>query len=287
MKSNFAVCIIALIVLMTGCISNDITVTSNPTLPPSPFLSPSPSPSPKPPTDTLIPTAISTRQPTLEPAQSKQAIQALLRENVDCAAPCFWGVIPGQTTLEDAKKEFSYLRITLQYITRLENKDYYEFAYEFDNGLSFSPHLIVQDGIVRNLRVYITPELQQPGIPRSWLAYSPEMLIARYGTPSRVDFFLGRREPPRYSMQMYFDDVNLIIQYGSFDITFVPEGVRVCPVTDQYDSIDIWFGMNPENPPGAVIPLEKATSLTIEEFADLMVGDLENACFNLKEEAFP
>jgi hypothetical protein len=206
---------------------------------------------------------------------------------VDCLAPCFWGVIPGQTTLEEARQNLAYLGIQPQYTNTLDNKEYYDSSYTFDYGLSISLLLATQDGIVQNLVVNITPELQQPGVPRGWLVYSPESLIARYGTPSRVDFFLGRREPPRYSMQIYFETVDLIIQYGSFDITFVPGGIRICPLDDQYDSIRVWLGKNPEHPPGIAVPLEKATSLTTEEFAELMVGNPKEACFNLKSEAFP
>jgi hypothetical protein len=284
-----AFCILILQMSIIGCTHtpNTIVVTPTPTTISSPTTSPLVSPSSKLSTQTLIPFPVETPQPTLEPGQEKGAIQTLLQNNVDCDAPCFWEIIPGETTLENAKRKLVYFRINLQYVTRLENKDYYEFTYEFDNGLSITPHLMVQEGIVGNIQVYIAPELQLPDTPRSWLAYSPEMLVTRYGLPNRVDFFLGRHEPSRYNMQMYFDDKNLITQYGSFDISFVPDGIRVCPVTDQYDSVSIWLGKNQEHPPKLAVPLEEAASLTLEEFAELMLGNPEDACFDLKEEVFP
>ena len=256
----------------------------------TPSLIPTVTQAPIPPTATVtplptIPTL--TSLPTLNSDQAKETIQALLREPVDCLAPCFWGITPNKTTLEEAKQNLAHLGIRPQYTNTQDNKEYYDSSYTFDYGLSISPLLETQDGVIQNLVVNITPELQQPGVPRGWLVYSPETLISKYGLPSRVDFFLGRREPPRYTMQMYFEAVDLIIQFGSFDITFVPDGIRVCPLLDQYDSIRIWFGANPEHPPGAAVHLEEGSTLTMEEFSLLMTKEPDNACFNLKADAFP
>ncbi len=271
---------------LVGCASADSTAlpTITKTRPPSPtVVSVTSTPSPAP---TI--TATLTPPVALEPEQAKETIRTLLREPVDCTAPCFWGIVPGQTTLGEAKNIFAKLRFSLEYTNTLDGKEFYDSAYDFDNGLSVSPLLAVQNNIVTTLTVYITPETQQEEVPREWSTYSPETLITRYGTPSRVDFFLGRVAPtPDYSIVLYFDTVDLIVEYYGYDYTFDGSFVQTCPLINQWNDVRIWMGKNPQYPPSLGVSLEEATSLTLEEFSILMTGDPQNACLKLKENVFP
>ena len=144
--------------------------------------------------------------------------------------------------------------------------------------------LTIQDKVVENLRVNIHPEKQKAGVLRKWLVYSPQTLIDRYGLPSRVDFFLDRGEILSYGMVMYFDSVQLIAEYDSYELG---TQLQICPLTNQIDPVRIWMGQNPQYPPFESIPLEKATLMTMEEFSKLMTGDPNKACFELDGEMFP
>lgn len=247
-----------------------------------------PSPTVLLPTSTPIPapTATTTVTPpaTLEPEQAKEAIRTLLSEPADCAAPCFWGIAPGQTTLGEAINVFTRLGLHLEHTNTRDNKEFYGVIYAFDNGLSVTPILTIQDYVVENLRIKITPETQKSNISREWSAYSPETLIERYGTPSKVDFFFGGAAPDTsYAMDMYFDSNNFIIEYYSYD---VGPDLQICPLIDQMSSVRVWMGENPVNPPPDGVLLEMATSLTMEEFTQLLTGDPNGACFNLNIDAF-
>jgi len=273
------------VLAISGCMPNETTIKPTLTLIqlPSPTLIPSTfTPTPQPTQSlTLTPPA------TLEPEQAENTIKTLLRDPVDCKAPCFWGITPGQTTLDESKNSLAYLGLQIK-STTYQGKDFYGIRYDFHSGLSVMVTLTVQEELVENLRVDITPETQRAGIPREWSAYSPETLIKQYGTPSRVDFFLGEIGPPTYSMQMYFKEVDLIIQYINFDhVVFESGQTHVCPLLDQYNSVRVWLGEDPQYPPGAAVPLEEATSMTRDEFASLMMGNPDSACFNLKKEMFP
>lgn len=270
---------------ISGCMPNKTTIKSALTLTQSPSSTLTPSTS----TPTLQPTHTSTLTPpaTLKPEQAENAIRTLLRNPVDCKAPCFWGITPGQTTLDEATNILTHLGLQVKSIT-YQGKDFYGIRYNFQNGLSVMVTLTVQEELVENLRVDITPEMQRAGILREWSAYSPETLIKQYGTPSRVDFFLGEIGPPTYSMQVYFKEVDLIIQYINIDhVVFESGQTHVCPLLDQYTSVGIWLGENPQYPPAAVVPLEEATSMTLEEFSSLMMGSPDKACFRLKKEKLP
>lgn len=240
-------------------------------------------PSPK-----LTPTITLTPLITLEPEKANEKIKTLLREPVDCSAPCFWGIVPGQTSNEEARNIFSHLGLPMASRVN-EGKGFSSIHYVLDSGLSIRVILKLQNNIVENIQARITPEKRNAGIPRDWLAYSPETLIKRYGAPSRVDFVVDWGPNLLFVMNMYFDKIDLIVEYSSTSINSNLQNwsLQVCPLTDQFDTAWLWMGKNPEDPPGQGRSLESVTSLTLEEFSKLMTGDLNQACFTLNGDIFP
>lgn len=235
---------------------------------------------------TLEPTFAVKTPPTLEPDQADGAIRAYLQKPTSCSAPCFWEIVPGKTTIGEASGIFMRLGLQINHTT-FNGKDLYGVEYFFGKGLS-SITLTVENGIVRNLETNILPDEQGVEAPREWLAYSPEILIKQFGTPSKVDLFVGRAAPtPLHSMVLYFDTVELIVEYSGVEIITDMATLKVCPLTAQVDSVRLWMGDLPQYPPPTGVPLEDGTSLTLESFSELMVGNPNDACFNLKTEKFP
>ena len=232
----------------------------------------------------LTPTLTVTLLPTLEPAEAQEFIKTLLYKPIDCAAPCFWGIVPGKTTLEEAFSVFTYLGVQLKYTNTLNKNKFYESKYEFSSGLSVSHLLAIQNDVVQNIMVYVHPGEPPNGTPRGWLAYSPETLINRYGSPSKVNLSLGRGPVTSFAMEMYFDEVNLIVRYSVLDIR---SRLRICPLIDQFESIQVWMGKNPSVSPAEIVSIKDATGITVEELSRLMKGEPNKACFNLKVEMFP
>lgn len=236
---------------------------------------------------TSIPTIVQTPLNTLVPEKANEKIRLFLREPVDCSAPCFWGIIPGQTTVDEVRNIFSHFGIQTKIVTN-KDKQFYNFNYDLNSGLSIKIVLSILRNIVQTTTVTLVPDLQKVGNTREWLAYSPETLIKRYGMPSRIDFVADWGPGPFFSMQMYFDSVDLIIQYAGDNVLPNKKGSsQICPLTDQFNSVRLWMGKNPLYPPGKGVPLEKATSMTMEEFSKLMTSESNNACFILVEDVFP
>lgn len=271
--------------VLLGC-----TSVSTPTTPThSEIPTPSPTFTQATPTYTPTPPEISTLTPlaTLNSEQAKEAISILLRGTGDCDFPCFWGLIPGQTALGEAQNIFNHLRLQINNTT-YEGKDFYGINNDFDSGLSISVILTIQNEIIENIRVKVLPEKQRVGVPREWLAYSPEILITRYGEPSRVVFALDWGPRPYFEMDMYFDKVDLIVQYMGHNIISKQKGPsQVCPLASQFESVRLWMGEDPVYPPAEAVTLLDATEMTIEEFSNLMTGSPNKACFIVKGEAFP
>jgi hypothetical protein len=286
MKSTNCLSLLLVIALeLAGCMPANLTTI--PTLAETPVSSATLIPPTS--TSTFTPTATvtPTLSPTLEPKQAKETIRILMQESVDCEAPCFWGIVPGKTTLQDATNIFAHLGISFAYTATLDGKDFYDANYNLHDGIEVSPLIAIQNNTVKSLDVGIN-DTSPEGSPRKWIAYSPETLIKRYGPPSQVDFFLGRVAPsPTHSMKMYFEKEKLIVEYIGTNLLDHGSQLEFCPVNNQVDYIHIWMGDDPQYPPSPDVPLEEATSLTLEEFSNLMTGDTKKACFNLKEEAFP
>jgi hypothetical protein len=231
-------------------------------------------------TQTLTPLA------TLEPEQARQTIQILLQGQTDCPASCFWGITPGHTTLGEARNIFTRLGLQMRN-TNPPSGMFYEINYKNEEGTAITPLLTVQDDIVLNINLHINFQTYEGGVITKWAAYSPGILIKRYGMPSRVDFGADWGPAPSFEMKMYFDSVDLIIQYFGTDIIPLPRRpTQFCPMAAHFSSVWLWMGKYPLHPPIEALPLEKVTSLTMEEFSKLMTGDPKQACITFKGDAF-
>jgi hypothetical protein len=208
------------------------------------------------PSETATPTHLPSQTPTatltmtppipLGSEEAEATIQALLREPVDCAAPCFFGITPGKTTLGEAWNIFTILGI-LHKRSVYRHPDYKGMRlttarYDF---LRMGITLIARDDIVMSLDVNMTPEEQKAGIPREWLTYSPETLIKRYGQPSKVELALDRGPNLYFEMILYFDKYDLIVSYAvNSDYPEDAGPLEVCPLTAQFDIVALWMGEN-------------------------------------------
>lgn len=304
MKKLWMFMLILTTVTLSGCRSNNstpatdsvspiipsLTIALSPTKPVTPTDTPSSIPSAtlpsilkqtSPPAPTVTPSPTLTPPPTLEPEQAVQTIMILMQEPT---APCFWGVCPGQTTLKEAKSIFTHLGLDIEHTATRDGKEYYYVVLlDLEKGLEINSLLTVQDNVIKSFEINIHPEEEQSNVPREWMAYSPETLILHYGTPSKVEFWVGGGPRPQYSMVVYYDAIDLIIQYFSFKDSYnrTTNSFHLCPLTDQYLNVNIWSGKDPRYPPLPGISLADATSMTLDEFSELMMGEHDSACIKI------
>lgn len=241
-------------------------------------------------TETPSPTTTQTPRATLGPENVKETMQPLLQDPLNCAIPCFMGITPGKTSLDDAKAFFGPLGlIHREGIDPYSGTEFYSVGYDANIGRTSGVIFTILNNLVNSIE--ITPEIieQKEGSPREWIAYSPEILIKKFGKPSRVVFWIDGGPQFTTIMIMYFDESNLIVYYSGVD-KFSPGNLfspRLCPLTAPFDYVRLWIGENPPHPPMFdTVPLEKATSLTLEQFTQLMLGTPQNACFTINDNAF-
>lgn len=234
---------------------------------------------------TLTPLPVIVQPATLRPDQTNEFIKERLQYPIDCDAPCLWGIVPGKTTINEALNILSQLGLESKRID-YAGLTFHTTESRLDNGLSLTITLTDQDGMVQNLRFDILPEIQKKTV-RQWLAYSPETLTNRYGLPSKVTFALDWGPRSYFEMDIYFDQADLIVEYIGHDV--IPRQkapAKICPLSSQYELVRIWMGKNPYQPPAKGVLLPEATQLTVQEFAKLMSGPAELACFTINDEVF-
>ncbi len=254
----------------------------------------SPSPTVQLPSATPFPTNTPTPLDTLQPEDVEQTLQPLFREPLDCAAPCFWGMTPQKTILDEANLFFNHLGLPFNRgIDQEKGQDYfYEYIrYESSSGLSSNISLYGFKNLVETIRIQMDVPHQDQASRKVWLAYTPETLIKRYGSPSRVDLVypVGPDIYYSYLMNLYFDANSMIVEYIGGDLIApnFPYSPRICPLTaNPIEGVWFWLGDNPRDPPHPGVEVEKATSLTIDQFTQLMLGDPKIACFTLNWKAF-
>lgn len=288
MRTLYRLFFLSFLLFTSSCSSKERNLEQIPTLP----IDPIPSAIPETPMQeqfikiTQISPTISPS--TLEPELATEEIKAFFQTATGCVAPCFMDVVPGNTTLDEAKAIFRHLGIELQYTTSVGSFEFYSFIYKFENRLELSPIFTIQDNIVKNIRIGMVPDFPGKDLNNERLIYSPELLVNQYGRPSRVEFVLGWGPRTFFDMILYFDSYDLVTEYVGYNII---EGTRekpnVCLLAVQYDSVRVWLGKNPPNLPSEGIPLSEATQLDMEEFSNILLGQPENACITFDGEVFP
>ncbi len=236
---------------------------------------------------TLEPTITLTPLPVLSQQASESEIRDLLQNDVDCKPPCFLGVIPEKTTVDELKLIFNHFGSPLY---DYEGKGRAYALEKFPNSeLPPETGFHLDSGFVKSMRVYLDRSNQF-----EWSIYSPSAMLKRYGTPSKITFGLQVIHEPTptpwkawYHMTFFYDDLDLIIWYYEPEIR-LDELITVCPNKDEFQGAIMWLGRSPYYPPspdedGA---LEDVTSFTLETFKEyLLLGS--GACFYLKRDAIP
>jgi hypothetical protein len=231
----------------------------------------------------------STPTVTLSPQNIEATIYPLLQDPINCSIPCFWGIIPKRSSMEEVNNFFNSLSLIHR-----QGKDnklglfYYSVNYDSFTGGDSSVIFYSKDNTLIDNIVIVPDNSQQERNRINWSAFSPENLINKFGQPSRISLALDRGPNYVIGMIIYFETADLIAFYSGYNmIPERPDNPQLCPLTASFDHIWLGEGLNPPDAPSfTTVPLEKATSLTVEEFYKLVINNPQQACFIIKGEVF-
>lgn len=234
-------CVLAVVWLaMAGCNSTPISLNetptatpahfSNATLTPTAIVTSTPTATPAP-TLTTIPhtrvTPTPTPQPTFTPPptltgkQKSEFVETMLLPNAQCALPCWWEIIPGQTTVETATTFFT-VRGLPWYHFKSPSRELYSLHFDL-----LDVNFVVSGKIIQEIEVLGGPIKNSNAI----YAYSWQQIIARYGKPSQILIhFVPPIEvdsPVYYTLSLIYESLGFVVSYQGPAI-YAPPVIRTC-----------------------------------------------------------
>lgn len=302
MKSFFlnSIILISIAILETSCVAQSPTRTS-----PTPTL-------------TLLPTrtlfisppvssmSLPQPTPTLSREERDSQILNLLMTNAGCELPCWWGIVPGETTLDQTREYIRSLGREL-----IPPQPSWKLRY-YDGGVDLSKPLmhihfqfLEQDGVVIATHVNIDHiGLDLSTLYQYWNSYSPSAIMHKYGQPERVWLEIGAMCAAgcggisHYDLFLFYDHQGILIIYHGK--TSIQEGYRICPEFNkeagQVNGIDIFLSSDMNQAPleqlvdisegriPFIFPLEQVSTLSIQGFYELFTQADSNPCIETSRE---
>ena len=203
----------------------------------------------------------------------------------NCKQPCFLDITVN-TKVEDAIKYVERFGFAVK-VTKANGQDVYFSPIRGDTFPDITLIFTGKNGFVQTLNAGIEVQgLEQ----KQWQSYSPTSILKKYGIPDHVEFLLmsnvEAQKDPGYIMTLYYDNIGLVVGYiyGLFQNTTI---TQACPIVDQFESIDVWLGDVLDYQQSRGVPLDKATTLTISQFYNLLLKGSDDVCIDLDINAFP
>ena len=176
-------------------------------------------------TSTLMPTA------TLTNDQIDANLTELMLTNGGCELPCWWGIAPGETSLNSARKSLTALGASFFGST------YASFGIAWGAGIEFE----VSNGIVQTLKIggsYISNTDIREKYAQGWQPHSLPAILDRYGLPARVMVYRPfQADPgqPSYHLLIFYEDSGIQIDYRGNVEMLGDDHYFACP-----NMTDIW-----------------------------------------------
>lgn len=256
--------------------------------------------------------------PTLTNDEKQKLISDWFLDNANCSFPCWWGITPEITSWNDSNILLTNMGIIIGQKVEISDTD---SGYWLGGIQVSTPYGIIdnhmsilvnnESGKVSLIRFDSDGYSDPIAFQEQWVNFSPQMIIQKYGAPSRVwvesssysSTMSGEGRIAGYRLWLFYDKTGFLIQYSGYgDLS---ENYHFCPRFDQ--GVDIrsilLFIQSPNNKTPIeenaekldfIIPdyphvqtLEECAGITIEEFYSLFIEDPENACFDTPSSIWP
>jgi len=248
------------------------------------------------PTQTFTPLSSTwTPQPTLRADEAKKLLYELLKDNGGCKLPCFWGIIPGKTTWQEAK---SFLEVFSQKISIRgdpEKLGSLDVLLPFPKEMGTTWHYYyIREGFVDEISSY-NDDLSP--------AFYLTKFLNAYGPPDEVWIrtqAIEEQGSQPFEVALFYPDQGILMDYSGGDLTTVGENLRNC-LGDDLDSpfIILWnvtektsFDQvikpllhGPYDDP--FLPLEEAAGMDAKTFYESFRTPGNNACIVTPKNLWP
>ncbi|MCP4541055.1 MAG: hypothetical protein GY832_28295 [Chloroflexi bacterium] len=179
-----------------------------------------------------------TLPPLLTSEEDAQLVE-MLQTNGGCELPCWWGITPGTTSVEDAQNVFLSFEKPIIVYERSLGIEYEVGTFErYESALVdyFVEHSLgTEDDVVSYISVSATP----PGwssysqyMAQDWQRYTLAAIMTRLGPPSRIRLFYEHPNCGQtYRLGIMYDDLGVLASYSGV-LQREEDSVSVCPRID-------------------------------------------------------
>lgn len=145
----------------------------------------------------------------------------MLLPNAQCILPCWWGIIPGQTTIETATTFFT-MRGLPWYHFKSPSRELYSLHFDL-----LDVNFVVGEKIIQEIEVLGGPTKNSSAIH----AYSWQQIMTLYGRPSKILIHfvppIEVNSPVYYTLSLIYETMGFVVSYQGPAI-YVPPVIRTC-----------------------------------------------------------
>jgi hypothetical protein len=241
-KVRAVILFVLVIVLAGGCGKAPVsTTTMSPTVRAETFT----------PTGTFTPvsTATATMIPTLAPDVARDELFKMLKTNGNCNLPCWWGVIPGQSTKNDihfAFMPFSSIGSEGSFRPKSGGIGFFPISLEdFNINLSLNYQLLEPNGQIEIIYVEIRQIKGDQYAPYAdvFSLFSLQEILSAYGPPEDVGLEADLHQfelnaPTFFYIYLSYPDKGIYLRYTTPAEEISGKKIQSCP-SEAY--IDLWL----------------------------------------------
>ncbi len=164
----------------------------------------------------------------------RRCLAELLMTNGGCELPCWWGITPGATSLQDAREIFLALGKPVGTLKFSTGELEYEVAplgqhlpdpFDYVVRQSFT----VKEDVVSRIAVSVEPPVwkaRSERLAEEWKRYALDAVLVRFGPPDRVSVFSHHPScGDTYWLDLVYGDLGVCVAYSG--------AVTLCPGSEE------------------------------------------------------
>lgn len=212
----------------------------------------------------------------------------------DCNLPCYMGITPGKTKLEDAKLMLESLDAVSfgESINGASQEVVYMIRFDDtsidptnsptqDQMVLYDLNLTAINDVVQQIRIWILARGLSQKFQDYWSRYSPKSVFLQVGMPDEIYTLHG-------SLALVYKKLGIINVYSSFW-----KNGKLCPKAESYE-FDRRFEITNKDSPIEIYsenenaiqilwqPIEESLGISIQEFYNQIIKD-DSVCFDIEK----
>lgn len=236
---------------------------------------------------------------TLTSEETKSLVNELFQTNRDCLLPCWWGIVPGITTWQEANSflaQFAHITGGISHQDKTLQVQFVQIPGSEDRSTGVLTHIyIVKNSVIESIEVSLGN--------RS--SYSLSTFLKTYGQPDEVWINTYSTEYPvgvlPFLAALFYPQRGILAIYGPLKAEFNGTIVSACQWDNQPFMLGLWsptqkitfmetarrFRMNPDEPGFLLLPIEDATEMSVQTFYEIFKTPGIKECLETPREKWP